>query len=80
MVEPYWRAFGELHGSRQIGMDEGGIPFSEIASYMRAFPPDEPEVFVAMIQAMDRVYLDHRAKQRQIKPEPVKAPQPPRNR
>ena len=73
-----WRAFGFLHDSRQIGMDEGPIPFTEIDAYMRVFPTDDPETFVDLIQAMDREYLRYRHETRQRKPEPLGAKARPR--
>ena len=54
-----WDAFWMLHRSRQIGMSVGPIPLSEIESFIRLFEVREIEAFIAAIDALDRMYLQH---------------------
>lgn len=59
-VEWYlWEAFWELSTERQIGMREGPIPWSSIRAYLSHSTGINPDVFVAVIRAMDSVYLTH---------------------
>jgi hypothetical protein len=59
-----WNAFWDLCGSRSVGMGLGAICYESITAYL-----DEEEIYGAeardwyrrMINAMDRVYLSHKA-------------------
>lgn len=57
-LEPVWRAFWDLHGSRQLGFGAyGPIPFGEIDRYATRFGISEFEEFHDLIRHMDEIYL-----------------------
>jgi hypothetical protein len=56
-----YAAFFELSGSRQIGMQSGPIPISEMKAYCDLFGIDgfaERKLFLRRMQILDRVYLE----------------------
>jgi hypothetical protein len=53
----YWEGFLRLSGSRPPGFSGmAAIPISEIKAYLEMFPEAEPETFIRLIQALDKVY------------------------
>lgn len=56
----YWEGFLRLSGSRPPGFSGiAAIPISEIKAYLEMFPVAEPETFIRLIQALDKVYCNH---------------------
>ncbi|MCG7598885.1 hypothetical protein MHM84_03740 [Halomonas sp. McH1-25] len=61
----YMQAFSALSPSRQSGMGVGGIPVSEIKAYAEFVDiVTEPDEFLAVIRAMDAVWLEEQAKRK----------------
>ena len=59
-LEPVYDAFRVLNASRPIGMEPSSIPVSEIFAYLDGvgvLKEDLRDLYVAGIQAMDRVML-----------------------
>lgn len=68
---PYYMAFHSCSRSRPVGMSGGGpIPISEINAYCQlvgiASVPEKSK-YLDLIQGMDRIWLDHQAKQQPAK-------------
>ena len=69
-LQPDWKAFWRLSGSRQVGMGLGNIQISEIYAYMRMFRIinlEEREHFLSRIQILDRTYLKYQFDQMEKK-------------
>jgi hypothetical protein len=65
-LEPYYRAFWALTGSRPVGFGAGPIAWSEVEAYGRArrFGWEQREDLHHYVSAMDGAYLAHVAKQK----------------
>lgn len=57
-----WRAFWDLHPTRQIGMGAGGIPLSEIEAYLRLTGQPGNLALVEKIRAVDDCWLEAQAR------------------
>lgn len=53
-------------------MEEGPIPLSEIRDYLDLYEVDERDKFIRLMLAMDRAYLEYRAKQKAQQPEVIR--------
>lgn len=56
----YWNAFYNLSSDRQRGFGAGPIPWSSIDRYAIRYQVDQPEqfeLFVRLVRAMDSVFL-----------------------
>ena len=59
-LEDEQTAFFMLSGSRPLfGKSFGPIPISEIISITKAFPTDDLERFIRLMQAADAAYLEY---------------------
>lgn len=60
-LELYYYAFGDLMGSRQIGMGYGPIPWKAVQEYCEHHGLDEHQTLAMHhhIQAMDSEFLDY---------------------
>lgn len=60
-LEWVWDAYHTLSASRQLGMTVGPIPFEAVDRYAARYEIDGEDFddFLAMISAIDAVYLGH---------------------
>lgn len=82
----YYQAFLDLHTCRNVGMDEGAIPWTAMNEYAKRYSvddDDEFDFFCRLIRAMDSAYTKWKAEQREKKktaigstPKPIAPKQP----
>lgn len=59
----YMDAFNSLRYDRPIGMVAGPIPWSSLDRYAQRYDVGDFDVFESHIRALERVLLEHEAKQ-----------------